>query len=286
MVNAIRKPYREELRKYEQSLHTRLEQSPPFTGRFSDNHRNGFYTPSDTTVNDGQDDLNDEENESVPDATSVPTSGASTPRPTTLGTDLPEELSQKLQRLDALQRENSELKANTRAARREAQEALKELSTLKVKTSLTLPVRVAIKSTAWGDRFVQLDGTLVDSPETSGNGGCAAQKFIDSWETFEFIPHGDNIVSFKSTAWGNVYLRAHVRVKAKTNKGGGAMSAGYGCGPNEKFKLHKKGNTGVYALESVAFPGNYVRLDGGWALTVNLQVVTQNYETFHLILLP
>jgi hypothetical protein len=270
MVNALRKPYLEELRKYEQS---------PFAGRFSDQN-NPCYTPSDGTVNDDdQSDVQGEEDTFV-------SSGASTPRPTTFGTDLPEEISQRLQKLDALERENRELKAKAKVVRIEAQEAYQKLSTLKVQTSLTLPVRVAIKSVAWRDRFVQLDGTLVDSHETCGNGGCAAQKFVDCWETFEFIPHGDNIVSFKSTAWGNVYLRAHVRVKSRIHGGGGAMSAGYGCGPNEKFKLHKKGNTGVYTLESVAFPGNYVRLDGGWPLTVNLQAESHDWETFYLVFLP
>jgi hypothetical protein len=74
---------------------------------------------------------------------------------------------------------------------------------------------------------------------------------------------GDTPITIRSTYFSNVYLRMDgTGVAAPANAGGGMVNCQYGVpDAREKFKVHPQAD-GSVSLESLAFPGVYLRMDG------------------------
>ncbi|KAF8457040.1 hypothetical protein BDZ91DRAFT_767322 [Kalaharituber pfeilii] len=149
------------------------------------------------------------------------------------------------------------------------------------------PTRVAIKSSAFPNSYVQLNGEFVDSYVSGGAGTVRVSGEVSAREAFELERHTDGTVAFKSTSFPNVYLRADALGLAEGNWrwfGGGVINCQYSCGANEKFRIHKIGSGGEVAIEPAAFPGRYLRVNGMNPEGINLQAVRTGWEKFFLVL--
>ncbi|KAF8451588.1 hypothetical protein BDZ91DRAFT_686911 [Kalaharituber pfeilii] len=172
----------------------------------------------------------------------------------------------------------------------EREEELQELREFKA-NSITRPMAptlVALKSVAFRDRYVQMNGECVKSYVERGGGSVRVQTFVAGWETFQLERHPDGAVSFKSTCFLNVYMRAEARGLGPGqfwNDGGGVVNCQYGCGALEKFWIRGAGNQGEVAIEPVANPGRYIRLDGNYYQAICLQGVRSHWEKFYLVIL-
>ncbi|RPB21828.1 hypothetical protein L211DRAFT_789651, partial [Terfezia boudieri ATCC MYA-4762] len=150
---------------------------------------------------------------------------------------------------------------------------------------------VAIKSVQFAGRYVCMNGSGVTSPIPGGGGHVTVQTFIAGWETFELVCHpGEhNIVSFKSTCFDNVFIRADAKGLCQWHTpgdGGGLVNCQYGCGWMEKFRILKVGDHGEVAIEPVGFPGRFFRVDGNWLHGMNLQGVVSGWEKFYIVIVP
>ncbi|KAF8419105.1 hypothetical protein EV426DRAFT_296537 [Tirmania nivea] len=110
-----------------------------------------------------------------------------------------------------------------------------------------------------------MNGSGIKSKLPHGGGHVKFQTFIGRWETFELVCHpGElNIVSFKSTCFDNVFIRADAKGLVRGHKsghGGGLVNCQYGCGKLEKFKILKVGEHGEVAIEPNEFPVGFL----GW----------------------
>ena len=151
-------------------------------------------------------------------------------------------------------------------------------------------VQVAIQSVRFPNRYVRLDGTGVTSITASGGGTVSAATFIGTYETFTLVVNSGGTVSFKSTVFSDVFLRLDgTGVAAGQNlpNGGGRVNAQFTARSFERFKIHPKpGHAGTFqgivGIESAAFPGRYLRLDGSTG-TVNVQGVFEAYEEFKIL---
>lgn len=152
------------------------------------------------------------------------------------------------------------------------------------------PFKVVIKSVWFRDRYVCMNGGGVKSFRQGGGGHVRVQKFIGGWETFELVRHEEcNVVSFKSTCFDNVYLRADVQgmvAGAFRPQGAGLVNCQYGCGNMERFRLVSVGNQGELAIEPADFPGRYFRVNGNWLDGMNMQGTVQGFEKFWLVIVP
>ncbi|MFJ9927927.1 phospholipase C [Streptomyces misionensis] len=98
---------------------------------------------------------------------------------------------------------------------------------------------------------------------------------------------GETPISIRSAFYQNIYLRLDgTGVVANTTPGGGKVNCQYGPGPETSFRLRSQGS-GVYALESVAYPNVFLRMDasglpgnGAGGGTVNCQYNAGVYEKF------
>lgn len=71
-----------------------------------------------------------------------------------------------------------------------------------------------------------------------------------------------DIIGLRSEEFGRLFLRLDGHgVTSFLPDGGGVVNSQYGCGPWERFNEVPVGN-GKIALESVAFPNVFLRLDG------------------------
>ncbi|RUP16857.1 hypothetical protein BC936DRAFT_139505 [Jimgerdemannia flammicorona] len=98
---------------------------------------------------------------------------------------------------------------------------------------------VSIESNKWRGAFLRIDGRFVSRSSSDGAGVVNAQFSAWEWEHWKIVPQEDDIVSFESAAFSNVYLRMNGQsVKKFTEKGGGIVNASFGVGPLGKFKIH------------------------------------------------
>jgi len=154
--------------------------------------------------------------------------------------------------------------------------------------SSQIMVQVAIQSVQFPNRYVRLDGQGVTSFTGTGGGKVDTQTYIGTYETFTLVVNTNGTVSFKSTVFNNVFLRLDATGVAAGQIGsGGIVNAQFTAHTWEQFKIHKKpGPVGTYqgivGIESAAFPGRYLRLDGN-ANKVNVNGVFGAYEEFKVL---
>jgi len=150
-------------------------------------------------------------------------------------------------------------------------------------------VLVAIQAVQSPNHYVRLDGEGVTSFTDNGGGKVNTQAFIGTYETFTLVINDDETVSFKSIFFDNVFLRLDgtgVTAGRKSLAGGGTVNAQYTDRALERFKIHRKNDPagilyqGIVGIESAAFPGRYLRLDGN---KVNVQGVFKDYEEFKIL---
>jgi hypothetical protein len=150
---------------------------------------------------------------------------------------------------------------------------------------------ITIRSTAYANVYLRLDGTGVITSTDAGAGKVNCQFGVGATEKYLVRTQTDGSYAFESTAFPNVYLRLDGRgVTATTTTGGGKVNSQFGPpGPYEKFKLRAQAD-GSHAFESNAFPNVYLRLDGGGVTatsgtgggTVNCQIGAGATEKFVL----
>lgn len=123
---------------------------------------------------------------------------------------------------------------------------------------------VGIRSKKYG-KWLRLDATGSTSFQSAGSGAAVTQSFIEGQETFYLIENTDGTVSFESTIFRMAFLRldgSKVPAGELTEPGGGVVNAQFGSSTLERFKIVKKGQDGIVGIESAAFPGRFLRMDG------------------------
>lgn len=143
-------------------------------------------------------------------------------------------------------------------------------------------------------RYVRMDASGVTKFEPAGSGIVNTQSFIGAWETFflelnnSSTAKDQGTVSFKSASWeGGIYLRLDPsKPLAGTMKpsGDGVANCQKGKFSYEKFRIVPKDgdSSGIVYLESFAFPGVYLRMDGA-KNQVNAQGGKGLYEEFKIL---
>ena len=146
--------------------------------------------------------------------------------------------------------------------------------------------KVAIRSQGFGV-YVQLDGRGITEyrvqpyQNTVRTAGHAL-----GWETFNLHYNNDDTVSFESSYFPGVYLSLDgngVNAGVGTDFGGRSLAAQFGAYAWEKYRIrHTHG--GTVAIESAAFGGRYIRVDGN-ANVVNVQGVAREWEHFEIVVI-
>ena len=96
-------------------------------------------------------------------------------------------------------------------------------------------------------------------------------------------------LTIESVHFPNVYLRMDANGVRELPEGSGTVNCQIGAHPWERFKFERQ-EDGCYTIESLAFPGKYLRLDGNGvtkfegagAGIVNCQAVAKTHERFRL----
>ena len=150
---------------------------------------------------------------------------------------------------------------------------------------------VAIHSTFFPEYYVSLKAAGLTMFTPSGGGRVFASTNVATYETFFLQRNDDGTVSFKSTVSNDVYIRVDgSNVSTAVHAGGqGVVNGQYTAHSWEKFRLHKKDNQSSryqirVGIESAAFPGSFLRLDGRTGV-VNVQGVFSDYEELEIFVL-
>jgi hypothetical protein len=137
--------------------------------------------------------------------------------------------------------------------------------TLKASDLATLGTTpITIRSAFFPHAHLRMDGTAVTSLTSSGGGTVNCQYGpASSWESYRVHLQSDGSVALESVAFPHVYLRMDgTGVTSLTSSGGGTVNCQYGgAGAYEKFRVLDQAD-GSVALESVAFPKVFLRMDG------------------------
>ncbi|MTL14594.1 hypothetical protein GL307_24505 [Nocardia seriolae] len=154
---------------------------------------------------------------------------------------------------------------------------------------------ITIRSTAFANVYVRLDGSGVTAATDQGGGTVNCQYNAASYERFRVRPQRDGSYAFESVAFPNVVLRMDGSgVSTQTDNGGGKVNCQYGSpGPYERFHASPQPD-GTFSFESMAFPKVFLRLNGTGVTatsgagggTVNCQFAADGgtYEKFVLAL--
>ncbi|KAF8431726.1 hypothetical protein BGX38DRAFT_1228189 [Terfezia claveryi] len=161
------------------------------------------------------------------------------------------------------------------------------------------PVYVLIRSAEAPLRFVVLNGRGINKFEPAGSGKAVNYKgrYFPDIAVFILETFSDGTVAFKSAIFPNVYLRLEGREGAagtKVAKGFGTVNGQFGRYSHETFKI-VPAPVGVplplpplhaptIAIESVAFPGRFLRLDADTDV-VNVQGVPRTFEHLEIVVL-
>ncbi|KDR79585.1 hypothetical protein GALMADRAFT_1364089 [Galerina marginata CBS 339.88] len=149
---------------------------------------------------------------------------------------------------------------------------------------------VAIRSVAFPNRYVRLDGQGVSSLTGAGGGAVNTQTFIGTYETFILQRNDDKTVSFGSTVFKDVFIRMNADGVPKgeaLSGGGGTVNAQHGAFTLEKFHIRTRGDEpgkykGAAGIESAERHGRFLRLDGNAGI-VNAQGVLGDHESFEIL---
>ncbi|KAF8463323.1 hypothetical protein BDZ91DRAFT_732018 [Kalaharituber pfeilii] len=193
----------------------------------------------------------------------------------------------------ALEEQTSQLQSKLDKLAAEHRQSLNEVTELKTYkdtiSSTLVPTRVAIRSLAFHNRYVSMNGVGVKSFSEGGGGTVNVQTAVHEWEIFELERYPDNVVAFRGSCFPNVYIRADACGLGPGHfpwGGGGKVNCQYSCGEWEMFRIHRAGDQGEVAIESVAFPERYFRLDGNRLDAITLQGKLNWWEKFYLIFAP
>ncbi|KAF8455594.1 hypothetical protein BDZ91DRAFT_852749 [Kalaharituber pfeilii] len=153
---------------------------------------------------------------------------------------------------------------------------------------------VAMMSSQLPNKFVRMNSNEVSPYGPRDNGIVSVNHNVWIHEIFVLKYYPGDIIAFQSRFFRNFYLRAtcdcsDLSPGIAKEAGGGVVDCRYiregssGCSIQEKFRIRR---LGVYqqlvAIESVAFPGRYLSLDGESG-TVTLQGVRGDRESFYVI---
>jgi len=157
------------------------------------------------------------------------------------------------------------------------------------------PIRIL--SVQFPSVCVRLDGKGVTKP-TGPGGGVVNAQYVNQpgpagfpYEQFKVQPQSGGTVSFESVPFPGVFIRMDgTGVNSPTAPGGGVVNAQFTAGPWEKFFIRYQTNCQA-AIESAAFPGVFLRLDGTGVTQptapgggkVNCQFGVGPWEKFYLI---
>lgn len=148
----------------------------------------------------------------------------------------------------------------------------------------------AFESAAFPGAFLRMDATGITGPITPGGGTVNCQAFPGPWERFQFIQQPDGTTAINSIAFPKAYLRMDGNQITKfMPSGGGVVNCQGFVGGWEKFKIHIDQTTLNLTIESVAFPGRFLRMDGNGVVSsgpgsgvVNCQFGAFGWEHFVL----
>ncbi|KIL59682.1 hypothetical protein M378DRAFT_996256 [Amanita muscaria Koide BX008] len=124
-----------------------------------------------------------------------------------------------------------------------------------------------------------------------GGGKVNTQTFIGTFETFILERFNDGTVSFRSTVFNDVYLRLDatgVNQGQTIPDGGGVVNCQFGSLTSEKFRVIQKKPAkpdqyaGIVGIESNAFPGRFLRVNGAKD-QVNVQGVMASFEEWEIL---
>jgi phospholipase C len=123
---------------------------------------------------------------------------------------------------------------------------------------------VGLQAGAFPGVYLRMDGRGVTPGVATGPGGGVVncQGSAGAWELFTLAPQVGNQIAIESVAFPGVFLRMDGRgvpVGDPEGPDGGVVNCQGTVGPWELFTL--QGNNPV-GIESVAFPGVYLRMDG------------------------
>ncbi|GIG68811.1 papain-like cysteine protease family protein [Phytomonospora endophytica] len=126
-------------------------------------------------------------------------------------------------------------------------------------------IPITIRSTAFANVYLRLDGSGVTSVTASGGGTVNCQFSAGSpgpYEKFKARKQADGTYALESAAFSGVYLRMDgTGVTSQTSSGGGTVNCQFGVGAYEKFRFSAQ-TDGSFSVESATFPGVYLRMDG------------------------
>jgi hypothetical protein len=153
---------------------------------------------------------------------------------------------------------------------------------------------VSIRSATSLDSYLRVDGRTVPAtpkgkPPSETGGTVDLQRDVGPLETLILHTNDDGTSSFQVPALDDIYLRLDAKgLKAQAN-GGGVVNCQRGIGPLAKFYIKPQAD-GTKALESVASPGVYLRIDStgktdkdGGSGTVNCQLGVSDMEKLLII---
>ncbi|MCF1467237.1 hypothetical protein GOZ90_01005 [Agrobacterium vitis] len=149
-----------------------------------------------------------------------------------------------------------------------------------------------IRSAAFPQVFLRYDGQGHVLPDGQGLGTANCQFDAGPWEAFHIDIVADGSVTIRSNQFPEIYLRMDGRNVSYGLDGGGGLVNGQtnAPGPYEHFVLVPQAD-GTVAIQSKAFPGIYLRLDGSHVTKfedagsgkVNAQIGIGPWEKFHIV---
>lgn len=148
-----------------------------------------------------------------------------------------------------------------------------------------------IESVQFPNVYLRMDGRGVTGFSGSGAGTVDCQFTAGPYERFNLqeVPNQENVFAIQSAQFPDVYLRMDGSgVTGFTGSGAGIVNCQFTAGPYELFLLQEDPNTpDVFTIQSVQFPGVYLRMDGSGVTTVgegagivNCQFTAGPYEKF------
>ncbi|KAI9782562.1 MAG: hypothetical protein M1839_004806 [Geoglossum umbratile] len=125
-----------------------------------------------------------------------------------------------------------------------------------------MTTNISIRSATFPSTYLRLDGRGITKFNNSGSGRVDCQSYVGSYEILKLDKHSDNTFGIRSATFANVYLRLDAeKFKKSSGKGGGNVNCQFGAADYENFRFVDQPD-GSKAIESVHFPGVYLRMDG------------------------
>lgn len=133
-----------------------------------------------------------------------------------------------------------------------------------------IPLPVKICSNHFPRNILRMAGVQNPQHKDSGFGAVNVQYEMDDpdrnmWEAFFVHKNEDGSFSIESVAFPKNYLRMDAKDPGSIKGRFGKVNCQADIGSYEKFQFHKVGvgpGGEFFSIESVAFPGNYLMLDG------------------------